>query len=285
MERRSNQGELPFAAAEGSFQERRGMLGAAICRAECDLYVARLLFLVFEATDGGRGEVQFTHDELKRRPDRLCCETSTVRAALGRAQATGILRVRPTATPDGFRRANSYAIDGAAVDRWRQRPPPSVASQQASVASQQASVASQQASVARLRGEGGDSVLESLDSRSASTSMKIEAIPPPPSLPNTARPVARQQASVARQQAEWLPAKLVLAQAGVKATDAAVAEAARRGMPVEQLVALAEYLAANHEKWGPGAIFFAIREWRRETAADDPRLWPTPAAVCDKWGI
>jgi hypothetical protein len=274
---------LPLAEAEGQFAERRAMLNAAITAAECDLHVVTLLHVVFQDTAGGLRDVQFRHEDLKRRPDRLCCELTAVRSTVARAKATGLLSVRPSATRDGFRAANAYAINWTAVDRWNGRALPSVADQQTSIANQQTCVAKQQTSAAAHKGgEGGDSSCLSIK-------QEQENNPPPPPTSSflSAKPrqtcvaIPQTGAGIPVGRTAWSECEQSLRRLGMKASGAAIAEAQRRGMAGDELAGLITHFETC-EGLGPGAIFHAIREWRSGDNAADEHLWPTPAVVT-KW--
>jgi len=93
-----------------------------------------------------------------------------------------------------------------------------------------------------------------------------------PAAAQVARPVA-----AAGQSIDWPQVHRRLRSAGLKATASAVAQARDRGLSPAELLGIADEYSRNPARYnGPGAIFFAIRQWQPGDEAENPALWPTP---------
>jgi len=120
MTDQTQQQELPFAQAEGSYAEREALVLAALARAECDLYLARFVMQVFYYTAGGTGEpLKKSYAELAARPRWLCCSASKARSTVRRAIDLGLIEVDAANYSRGARDANRYSIDWAGVRAGR----------------------------------------------------------------------------------------------------------------------------------------------------------------------
>lgn len=117
MERPSEeQRELPFGEAEGSFAERKELLGLALLKLKADLHLAQLCLWIFNATDGGiRGTLRKSYDELAANPWGLCCGKTKARATVDTALRIGLVESVQTFVAGGGYGANEYRIDWAGV--------------------------------------------------------------------------------------------------------------------------------------------------------------------------
>jgi hypothetical protein len=108
----SRQEPLPFGEAEGSFQERKELLGLALLKARADIYLAQFALWVFNATHGGvSGALKRTYADLAAAPWGLCCGKTKARETVETARRIGIVAITETRLADGGRGANEYTID------------------------------------------------------------------------------------------------------------------------------------------------------------------------------
>jgi hypothetical protein len=75
------QPELPFGEAEGSFAERKELLGLALLRANASIYESQFMLWLFNVTHGGiHGFLEKSYAELAARPWGLCCHPNQAAA-------------------------------------------------------------------------------------------------------------------------------------------------------------------------------------------------------------
>lgn len=116
MPHETSQRELPFGEAEGSFAERKELLGMALLKIRADIYLCQFVVWVFNATSGGvSGALQRSYDELAQAPFGLVCSKRKAQDTVSHALRMGLVGCTETRNSDGGRGTNCYWIDWAGV--------------------------------------------------------------------------------------------------------------------------------------------------------------------------
>lgn len=117
---------LPLEEAEGTFAERRNLLGLAMLRVGADLHLRELIIRVFNVTKGGiAGDFKATVAEIASTPWGLCCSAATARRTIRLALSYRWLIESPTVRADKGDGPNAYRINWKAIKEsidLRRRP-------------------------------------------------------------------------------------------------------------------------------------------------------------------
>src|SRR5690349_19772692 len=104
----ADQQQLPFAAAEGSFEERRMTVELAIKACEPDLYFEQIVRYVFHVTEKTGRPIAETYGALA---ERFHCSRDTVKRRVTKAARLGIFKLTLIKAVGGWNAANEIAID------------------------------------------------------------------------------------------------------------------------------------------------------------------------------
>lgn len=115
---------IEYGLADAEVKHRRQRLDMALDRIGADLYLVVFCRMVFEGTGGGAEGRPWrrTADELRRRPDGLCCGETKLRSVLREAQSARLVRIFQHTDGAGRNEANGFAIDWDGV-AWQLAAP------------------------------------------------------------------------------------------------------------------------------------------------------------------
>lgn len=146
-----SQRQIDFGAGEGSFDERRNLVGLSLLQVSTDLHLKDFVIWVFNVTKGGTaGELLKSYRELAASPWGLCCSESKARSTVARAVHYKLVNKSENRYVSCGQRANGYSIDWDGIRQLlRINRRPAVVSEHPPVLERQGDVLTKQGAVLR----------------------------------------------------------------------------------------------------------------------------------------